>query len=224
MLALLLALQAFTVLQEDPTHPRRPDLPAQASSPIELETYTDFTFRLSAIVSSFCIALPERVDVRPFTLEGKSGGTVRLDSVGLGLQFGLDITFDLAAFRFFTEATFGGSGTDEFSLGATTGTVDYRTSAVRIGLQRPLIGLRVGALRATLGPGVGFYNLSALPSSAEVESRRLEFNGFFVRAGLNVDVRLFGRLYLMASFNADVLTLDARGVPVVANVGLVIVF
>ncbi len=214
-------MQSFTVLQEDPP-PRRPDMPAPSSAPIEFESYTDFTFRLSAIVMNVCIALPERVDVRPFTLEGKSGGSARFDSVGLGLQVGLDITFDMNLFRFFTEATFGGSETDSFALGAGTGTLDYGTYAVRIGLQRPLVGLRAGSLRATLGPGVGFYNLSAKSSSDEVESRRHEFNGFFVRAALNADVRLFGNLYLMTTFNADLLTLEARGVPLVITFGLVV--
>ena len=224
MIALLLALQSFVIPQEDPAQPRRPEMPAPAASPIEFETYTDFTLRLSAIVSSVCIALPERVDVRPFTLDAKSGGSARIDSVGFGLQIGFDITFDLNLFRFFTEATFGGSERDSFDLGAATGAVDYRTHAVRIGLQRPLIGVRAGSLRATLGPGIGFYNLSAMPSSADVESRRQEFNGFFLRAALNVDARLFGRLFLMTSIDADLLTLEARGVPLVVNVGLVVSF
>ena len=224
MIVLFLALQSFTVLQEDPTQPRRPEFPAPASPIIEVETYTDFSFRLTAIVMSFCFELPERFDVRPFTLPGKSGGSARFDSIGFAAEAGLDVTFDLNLFRFFTEATFGGSETDSFTVGGTAGTVDYSTYAVRIGLQRPLIGLRSGALRATLGPGLGFYSLSALPSSSEVETRRQNFNGFFFRAGLNVDVRLYGRFYLMTSFNADLLTLEAHGVPVVITAGIVYSF
>jgi hypothetical protein len=217
---LLLLLQVFAV-QEDP-EPRRPELPAPASSPIEVELYDNFSLRLQAIVMSLSLQLPRRVDTHPFALDGKGGGgRVEFDSVGLGTLVGFDITFDLNAFRFFTEFAQGGAEEDVFPFAGATGAIDYSTYAVRVGLERPVIGVRMGSLRLALGPGLGFVNISAKPSSNELVSQRQEFNGLFLRVALHADVRLYQRLYLMVGVNADLLVGEAQGVPVVVNVGLV---
>ncbi len=217
------------VFQDEPPLPPpiRPE--PHSGTPVELEVYDRFVFRLEAIVLSPSFQTRERFDVRRFSLDASTGGEAVFDEVEPALLGGVDITFDLNLFRFTTEWHSGGSVTDDFDVGGASGGIRYAASAVRVLVERPIAGVRFGAMRAVIGPGIGFYNVSMKPTrtdfaGGELEERRRDFNGLFVRLALHVDVRIAERLFLMVGANADFFTGQAQGIPGVVTVGLALTF
>jgi hypothetical protein len=237
---------AWALLLQEPGSGDDFRLRAPASSGIQIEFYDSLDVRLEAVMQTFSVQFPDAAkpdDIEPsIFLGGSKLGRLEVDELELETLFGLDTTFDFTIARLVLEMHFGSARETEFEVanpggGAPgRGTVDWDVRMVRLGLERPLVAVRIGSLRLMLDAGVMYYNLSAKPDGGEftvdvppvtagvIGRQRQEANGVLGRVGIHGDAQLWTRVYLTMAVHADVLGWQARGSPVTMNFGIVVRF